>query len=240
MVDRRSSERRLIANSLRPAPARHAVDDLVSATCAAALGSSLLVVCNPFPPEGFPDEVYETVVANVREAGIPVIVDMSSPRLDHTLPYGPDLVKLNDWELAEYVSGPVDGPRLLAAARSLRDAGAGAVVVTRAEEPMLVLIADDDPFEIVPPRFIHGHREGCGDTTTGAIAAAWARGLPLRDALVLGAAAGAGNFLRNGLGTGKRETIEELAERVVVRPLPPLLRAGSASSRAKPDAKTAA
>jgi fructose-1-phosphate kinase PfkB-like protein len=54
------------------------------------------VVCNPFPADGLPDDVYETLVADVREAGIPVIVDLSSPRLDRTLPYRPDLVKLND------------------------------------------------------------------------------------------------------------------------------------------------
>jgi 1-phosphofructokinase len=240
VVDHRSSERQLIANSLRPAPERHEVDDLVSATCAAALGSSVLVVCNPFPPDGLPDEMYEAVVANVRAAGLPVIVDMSSPRLDRTLRHRPDLVKLNDWELAEYVNGPVDGPRLLAAARSLRDEGARAVAVTRAEEPILVLIADDDPFEIVPPRLTHGYREGCGDAMTGAIAAAWARGLPLRDALVLGAAAGAGNFLRHGLGTGRRATIEELAERVVIRPLSALARAPSAAGRGRATPRTAA
>ena len=52
-------------------PARHEVDDLVAATCAAALGSAALVVCNPFPADGFPDEIYETVVADVRAAGSP-------------------------------------------------------------------------------------------------------------------------------------------------------------------------
>jgi 1-phosphofructokinase len=54
---------------------------------------------------------------------------------------------------------------------------------------------------------------------TGAVAAAWARGYGLREALVLGAAAGAGNFLRHGLGTGRRAAIEELATRVTVRGL---------------------
>ena len=81
-----------------------------------------------------------------------------------------------------------------------------------------MLIGDEDPFEIVPPAFPRGHREGCGDAMTGAIAAGWARGLSLRDALVLGAAAGAGNFLRHGLGSGRRNAIEELAQRVAVRP----------------------
>ena len=219
VVDRRSSERRLIAAAPAPAPQRHEVDDLVAATCAAALGSAVLVMCNPFPADGLPEQVYETIAANVSAAGIPVIVDLSSPRLEKTLRYGPDLVKLNDWELAEYVRGPVDGPRALAAAQRLREAGAGTVAVTRAEHPILVLPPDGEPFEIVPPQFPRGFREGCGDAMTGALAAAWARRMPLREALVLGAAAGSGNFLRHGLGTGRRETIEELTGRVVVRPL---------------------
>jgi 1-phosphofructokinase len=227
VVDRRTGQRRVAAVSLRPAPTRHEVDDLVAATCAAALGSAVLVMCNPYPVEGVPAEVYETVIADTRAAGIPVIIDLSSPRLDRALASEPDVVKLNDWELAEYVRGPVDGPRALDAVRRLIDAGAHAVALTRAEAPILVLSGDDELFEIVPPRFSHGFREGCGDAMTGALAAGLARGLPLRDAMVLGAAAGSGNFLRHGLGTGKRETVQELARTVVVRPVNPIVRARS-------------
>ncbi len=218
VVDRRSGERELVASSLRPLPPRHEIDDLVSATVAAALGASVLVLCNPYPVEGLPDEVYETIGKDVSEAGTPLLVDLSSPRLDRALRAGPDLVKLNDWELAGYVRGPVDGPRLLEAARAVREAGAGTVVVTRAEQPILVVSGEDEPFEVVPPSFPHGFREGCGDTMMGAIAAAWASGVPLREAVVLGAAAGSVNFLRHGLGTGTRSTIEELAGRIAVRP----------------------
>lgn len=219
VVDRRGGERKLLASGLRPTPQRHEIDDLVSATCAAALGSAALVLCNPFPVDGLPDEVYATLAGAVRASGIPVLVDLSSPRLDRTLPFGPDLVKLNDWELAEFVRGPVDGPRALEAARRLQRAGAASVVVTRAGAPILVVPAEGDPYDLVPPSFPEGYREGCGDTMMGAIAAAWARGLPLRDSLVLGAAAGSANFLRHGLGTGKRAVVEELARRVAVRPL---------------------
>ena len=218
VVDRRSGDRRLLAISRRPAPPRHEVDDLVAATCAAALQSSMLVVGNPFPAEGLPNEVYAAVVGNVRAAGVPVLLDLSSPRLDHALAYGPDVVKLNDWELAEYVRGPVDGLLALDAMRALRQAGAAAVVLTRAQAPILVLDGDTEPYEIVPPRFAEGFREGCGDSMTGALAAGLARKLPLRDALVLGAAAGAGNFLRHGLGTGQRASVEELSRSVKVRP----------------------
>ncbi len=219
VVDRRGGERLVVAKALRPAPQRHEIDALVSSAVTAALGSDLFVVCNPYPADGLPDEVYDTLVGNVRAARIPVLVDISSPRLDHALAHRPDLVKLNDWELAEFVEGPVDGPRLLGAARRLLDAGAQAAVITRAEASILVVRSDDQPFQLVPPAFPVGYREGCGDTMMGAIAAGWARGLAFPDVLALGVAAGSVNFLRRGLGTGGRAAVEELAQRIVVRPL---------------------
>src|SRR5262249_43382872 len=45
VVDHRQGERQLLASSLRPPPHRHAVDELVSATLAAASSSALLVMC---------------------------------------------------------------------------------------------------------------------------------------------------------------------------------------------------
>lgn len=219
VIDHRHGERRLVASALRPAPARHELDDLVAATCATALDSALLVIANPFPADDFPLEAYELIAADARAGGVPFIVDLSSPRLERVLASAPALVKLNDWELAEFVRGPVDGPRALAAAERLIALGAGAVAVTRAGGPILVVPAGAPPYEIVPPAFPHGHREGCGDTMTGAVAAALALGRPLREALVLGAAAGSGNFLRRGLGTGHRDVVEQLARHVTVRPL---------------------
>jgi 1-phosphofructokinase len=219
VTDRREGRRRLIAAAVRPPPRRHEVDDLVAVTMASALSSKLLVVCNPYPPAGFPEEAYETIVADAKASGVTVLVDLSSPRLERVLPHRPDLVKLNDWELAEYVQGPVDGLGALSATERLRDAGARNVAVTRGAGPILVLAAEDEPYEIRPPTLPRGYREGCGDTMMGAVAAAWARGLPLRAALVIGAAAGSVNFLRHGLGTGKRATVEEFAGRITVRPV---------------------
>ena len=51
----------------------------------------------------------------------------------------------------------------------------------------------------------------------GAIAAALARDLDYEDVLRLGAAAGATNFLRHGLGTGSRAVVEDLVQRVELR-----------------------
>jgi len=130
VVDRRAVERAVVATALSPAPSRHEVDDLFSVTTGAALGAGALVVANPFPPDTVPLELFGSLVGDVRAAGTPVLVDLSPPRLDAALAGGADLVKLNDWELAEYVVGSVDGAdRLRAAAGRLRAAGAPAVTL---------------------------------------------------------------------------------------------------------------
>jgi 1-phosphofructokinase len=216
LVDRRQGERRVVAGRFSEPVSRHELDDLVSVTCAAALRSAVLVVCSCYPAEVVPDRVYGELVATARANGIPALVDLSSPALASALAAGPDLVKINDWELAKWLSAPVDGDRWRPAAERLVAAGAKTAVVTRAGEPAIAL-RDGAAWELVPPRLERGFREGCGDSMLGAMAAATAAGETWERSLVLGAAAGAACFLRQGLGSAKRPVIEELAERVELR-----------------------
>jgi 1-phosphofructokinase len=218
VVDRRGGERSLVAHQVAPPPSRHELDDLFSATCAAALEADVLVVCNPYPGDLLPLEVFTNLVSDARANGTRVLVDLSTPRLDAALVGKPDLVKINDWELAEYVYGPVSEPgQMRAGVERLQQAGAGTVVITRAEQPAYVLTAEGEEMELVPPVFERGAREGCGDSMMGGIAAGFATGLGLRDALVLGAAAGAANFLRHGLGTGSADVVRDLMRSVELR-----------------------
>jgi 1-phosphofructokinase len=218
IFDLRSGERVLISRMATEPPSRHELDDLFSLTCAVALDSAALVICNPDSPDEWPLEVYANLAADVGANGIPVLVDLSSPRLDSALQGRPYLVKINDWELAEFVSGPVDGPkRLRAAAERLREQGAANVIITRGAESALVLHGDAASW-LVPPRFDRGAREGCGDTMMGALAAGLGLGRSWEETVITAAAAGAVNFLRHGLGTGTRPVIEEIAAQVELRP----------------------
>jgi 1-phosphofructokinase len=218
VVDRRQGERHVVAGRFSEPVSRHELDDLASVTCAAALRSAVLVVCGCYPDQVVPDSVYAELVATARGNAVPVLVDLSSPGLDSALEAGPDLVKINDWQLAGWLSAAVDGPRWRPAAERLLEAGARAAVVTRAGEPAIA-VRDGSAWELVPPRLERGFREGCGDSMLGAMAAAMAAGETWERSLVLGAAAGAACFLRQGLGSAKRPVIEELAERVELRQL---------------------
>jgi 1-phosphofructokinase len=219
MHDRRSGERQPIAQAASLPPSRHEIDELFSSTVAAAIDCGVLALCGPYPGEALPLEIYGDLVADVKANGTRVVVDLSPPRLDSALQGGPDVVKINDWELAKYITGPVDTPeRMRGAAQRLLDAGAGAVIITRAEEPALVIRAEE-AWELVPPRFERGAREGCGDSMMGGLAYCMAAGLDWEETLRTSAAAGAANFLRNGLGSGTRSVIDDLAHKVELRPL---------------------
>jgi len=215
--DRRGGERVPVAQSAAMPPSRHEVDDLFSIACATALEADVLAVCNAYPGEALPLELYGSLVADARGNGTPAVVDLSTPRLDSALEGRPELVKINDWELAQFVAAPVDTEaRMRAAAEHLLEDGATAAIVTRAAQPALVL-RGEEAWELVPPRFERGAREGCGDSMTGALAACMAAGRDWEETLRIGAAAGAANFLRHGLGSASRTVVEELAPRVELR-----------------------
>jgi 1-phosphofructokinase len=216
VTDRRGANGEVLAHAPSTPPSRHEVDALLSKACAVASRADALVVCNPYPADGFPAEAYTDLVADVVAAGVPVYADLSTPHLDAALAGRPDLVKLNDWELAQFVRGPVDGPLLAGAAERLRALGAETAVVTRGERTAFAFGAEG-AFEITPPRLPRGHREGCGDAMMGALAVALARGDTLESALELGTAAGAANFLRRGLASATRDVVEQLVPRVDVR-----------------------
>jgi len=219
VIDRRSGEREMIAHYWSAPPSRHETDDLFSITCAAALESKVLVVCGPVPSDALPDELYGNLVANARANGTKVIVDLSSPRLDSALEGKPTIVKLNDWQLAEFVDGPVaESAQLRQAAEKVIEGGAEAVLATRGGEPALVL-HDGRAWELVTPRFEGGASEGSGDSMVGATAAALARDLSFEESIRIGGAAGATNFLRHGLGSGSRDVVGDLLGRVELRPL---------------------
>jgi 1-phosphofructokinase len=217
--DRRSGERQPLSQSAALPASRHEVDELFSVSVAAALDCDVLAICGPYPENTVPLEVFGGLVADVKANGVPVIVDLSSPRLDSALEGKPDLVKINDWQIAGFVSDAVDTEgRMQAAMERVREAGAESVIVTRAGEPALAL-RNGQFTELKPPKFERGAREGCGDSMMGALAATTAADRDWEDVLRLSAAAGATNFLRHGLGTGSRAVVEELASRVQLRAL---------------------
>lgn len=221
--DRRSGERIPVAEST-PAPlTRHEVDDLYDAALAAALKCSATVLCGP-RVEGFiPTEVYGRLAGDLASFGRPVVADLAGAALHDALGGGLDVLKISEADMLR--DGHLEGDDPAAEVRLLHDLhrrGAATVVLTRADQPALALV-DEQALQIrCPPLHAVDHR-GAGDAMTAAIAVALSSGLPILEALRLGAAVGAVAVTRRGLASGQQEAVDALLayidiERIGTRP----------------------
>jgi 1-phosphofructokinase len=198
---------------------RHEVDELYSATLAAGLAAGIAVLTGP-PRSGIlPADVYRRLASDLSANGARVVADVAMEALEPVLAGGVDVLKVSDEDLLR--TGRLRDGSLAAALETiagLRALGAGAVVLSRAADP-LVVDSGGEVMEVVPPSLEELNRRGAGDAMTGALAAGLARGMPLGEAVPLAVAAGALNVTRRGLGTGQRRAIEELAGVVRLRAL---------------------
>ncbi len=137
----------------------------------AAHGLGLYTVFNPAPARPAPDDLWPCV----------------------------DLVCLNETE-CQVMCGvlPVDDPTCLAAARSLRELGAGTVVITLGAAGSFGLGASDEPVRVPAEPAAVVDTTAAGDTFIGALAAGQARSFSLAEAMSWGSLAAAVTVSRLG------------------------------------------
>ncbi|NYE19632.1 1-phosphofructokinase family hexose kinase [Microbacterium immunditiarum] len=217
--DRREGHRTEIAEDDGEPIGRHELDELYGATLKTGLRSGLVILSGPVGEEVLPADTYRRLASDLREGGARVIVDLAGERLDAALQGGVDVLKVSHEELKD--DGRIEeasGRAILHAMRELHRTGAGTVIVTRASEPLLLLDAEGF-LEVNAPQLEVTDTRGAGDSLTAGVAAGMAEGATPREAVTLGAAAGALNVTRHGLGTGDPDTIARLRDRVTVRAL---------------------
>ncbi|QGF24915.1 1-phosphofructokinase family hexose kinase [Raineyella fluvialis] len=210
VYDLRGGTREVLAR-MSPRPlSRHEIDDLYGAALVDALEADVTVVTGAEPEDVLPADVYGRLVHDVRAAGRPVVADLSGAAALAAVDAGLDVLKISHEELADGGLTDADSLEALAeAAERLRERGARAVIVSRADES--ALLADAEGFhQVRGPRITPVDHHGAGDSMTAGIAVGLARGESLIEALRLGTAAGSLNVSRHGLATGRRDTIERL------------------------------
>jgi len=217
--DRRGGERVEIAEEEGDPLGRHELDEVYSLMIREGLASKLVILSGPTGDDALPADTYRRLAADLREAGATVIVDLAGERLAAAVDGGVDVLKLSDEELEEdgLADSDDDGP-VIAAMRALRERGARTVIVTRAHDPLL-LLDEEGVLEITPPSLEVADTRGAGDSLVAGVVAGLVRGESVREAITLGAAAGALNVTRHGLGTGDPDAIAQLRKTVSTREL---------------------
>jgi tagatose 6-phosphate kinase len=153
---------------------------------------SAVVLSGSLPP-GLPQDSYAGLAARAAAAAMPVVLDAAGPALRHGAAGGPAIAKPNLAELATAVGRPLVGLTAAAgAAAELRDAGAGAVVVSLGGDGLLA-VTGDGIWRAAPPAPVAGNPTGAGDAVVAGLAHGLVLGRPwaerLRHATALGTAA---------------------------------------------------
>jgi 1-phosphofructokinase len=214
--DRRAGRRDEIAAAPGERLSRHELDELHGLVLREGIAAGVAVLSGAVRDDAVPVDMYRRLAADLKSGGCRVIADLSGDRLSAAVSGGLAVVKVADDELIESGRADDNDPdELVRAMREIATEGAEAVVLTRGAKPALFLQGDTVE-EIRVPELQVVDEHGAGDSMTGAIAAAIAGGESVRDAVILGAAAGANNVTRHGLGSGNVDSIRRLAALVEV------------------------
>jgi 1-phosphofructokinase len=132
---------------------------------------------------------------------------------------GLNVVKVSHEELiADGLSADDSEKNLTNALLKLHDDGAEAALVSRAGMGALALI-NEEIYRVGTPKLTPTDGRGAGDSMTAGVAAVLARGGEMSEAVRTGAAAGALNVTRHGLGTGHLDAVQVLTERIKLTPI---------------------
>jgi len=218
--DRRGGDREDVWMGRSPTLGRHALDDLYSHVLAEALAAGVCVIAGTHLQDHvIPEDLHTRLAGDLRSAGVRVIVDLSDDPLRAVLAAGVHIVKVSDEELVADGWAASDAlPDLVEGVERLLAAGAEHVVVSRAAEGSLAATGDGR-WLVEPPRLDAVDTRGAGDSMTAALALATAEGSGWKEMLRVSAAAGTVNVTRHGSGSGRRETVLQLAERTTVTAL---------------------
>jgi 1-phosphofructokinase len=218
--DRRSGVRVPIAHVPAPRLRRHELDALYGVALGDALEAGVACLTGPEHDDVLDPEVYERLACDLRSNGVVVVADLTGPSLVAALAGGVGVLKLSDSELVSGGWASDDGVDALAAGLArLHARGADVVIASRGPRPAIVL-TDGGVYRVSGPHLRAVDPAGTGDAMLAAIAVSLAgERTTVMDAIVFGAAAGAVNASRHGLGSGARRQVEQLMKYVTVERL---------------------
>lgn len=217
ITDRRSGERRAIVETDGTPLDRHDLDALYSMALRDAAHADLVILSGPVDDETLDADVYRRLASDLAALDRRVLVDLAGDRLAAAIDGGATIVKVSHEELVAdgLVDDGDDEAQLIGAMEQLHERGVDVVAVSRADVGSLVL-HEGGVLRVTAPRLQVVDHTGAGDSYTAGLAFALADGRSVEDAIRLGAAAGAINVTRHGLGTGDAEAIRAVAEHVEV------------------------
>jgi 6-phosphofructokinase 2 len=191
----------------------------LDALAAAAAAAEFIVVSGSLPP-GVPEDFYARVATLAKEQSKPLVLDTSGAALQQA-GHGVYLLKPSLRELEGLTGRQISGAREeLAAARQLVDQGRSEIVVVSLGAGGALLVTAEQAERFPAIAVAAKSTVGAGDSMLAGIVLGLTRGLPVREAVQFGIAAGAAALLGSGTQLCRPEDVERLYEAARAEPAP--------------------
>lgn len=170
-------------------------------------------------PPGAPADLYAQLIHLAHLYGCRALLDTSGDALRQGVTAGPDFVKPNRTEAANFAGYPInDGQTALAVTQEFFHAGAKSVAISLGAEGMIwQRSAGSDPFTSQASAIADCSSVGCGDAALAGFAVAHERGLSDEETLRLATACGSANCLADAPGRVNQLDVSRLASDISVR-----------------------
>lgn len=214
--DRRGGDRSSVALMSAEELSTEELDNLYAAMLARSVSAAVAVLAGPDLRHRIEPDVYRRLVSDLHVLGIDVVADVAGECLEAILEAGGlTLIKTSDEDLVR--DGFAESSAEADLVQTLRRLAQSArcVVITRRDEPGLVGI-DDTLYSITVPQLEEVDHRGAGDSLTAGTAVGISRGMPLLDAIRLGAAAGSVSVTRHGLASAHGSNVLALTPHIQI------------------------
>jgi 1-phosphofructokinase family hexose kinase len=170
-------------------------------------------------PPGAPADLYAQLIRLAHIYGCRALLDSSGEALRQGLTAGPDFVKPNRTEAANFVGQRInDVATAVSVTQDFFHAGAKSVAISLGAEGMIwQRSAASDPFTSQPSALADCSSVGCGDAALAGFAVAHERGLGDEETLRLATACGSANCLADAPGRVDERDVLRFAQQIPVR-----------------------
>jgi 6-phosphofructokinase 2 len=146
-----------------------------------------------------------------KKKGAKTIIDASGEALEEALKEGVYLIKPNVREFRELVGEDIkEESQIKAAAQKMVKSGRCEVLVISLGAAGALMVSEEISEHILPPTVPIVSKVGAGDSMVAGIVLSLARGKPLRESVLFGAAAGTSAVMTPGTELCRREDAERL------------------------------
>jgi 1-phosphofructokinase len=168
-------------------------------------------------PEGVKPDIYRTVIRNLSQRGIRVLLDADGEALEAGISAGPYAIKPNLRELSLAVGRNVSGlDEIIDAAGELADKGVELVLVSMGAKGIL-LVRGRQRILASPPVVQIKNTVGAGDSAVAGFIYGVLKGHDLELSLRYAVAAGTATTLREGTALAEKEDVMRLLPRITSR-----------------------